>query len=95
MKQSKFLIYVDSNNATTSKWMPWELGYFDGYKPNKIGILPVRYNSEGTYTGQDYLELYPKIEKNSLNALYELKYSEINGKSFRTYFSNGSGVSLI
>ncbi|MFH7809790.1 toll/interleukin-1 receptor domain-containing protein [Acinetobacter sp. BSP-153] len=95
MKQSKFLIYVDSNNATTSKWMPWELGYFDGYKPNKIGILPVRYNSEGTYTGQEYLELYPKIEKNSLNALYELKYSEINGKSFRTYFSNGSGVSLI
>lgn len=95
MKQSKFLVYVDSNNATTSKWMPWELGYFDGYKPNKIGILPIRQNSEGSYTGQEYLGLYPKIEKNNLNALNELKYAEINGCLFTTYFTKGSGVSLI
>lgn len=95
MKQSKFLVYVDSNNATTSKWMPWELGYFDGYKPNKIGILPIRQNSEGSYTEQEYLGLYPKIEKNSLNLLNELKYAKINGSLFTTYFTKGSGVSLI
>lgn len=94
MKQSKFLVYVDSNNASASKWMPWELGYFDGYKPNKIGILPIRQNSEGYYTGQEYLELYPKIEKNSLNTLNELKYAEINGSLFTTYFTKNSGVSL-
>lgn len=94
MKQSKFLLYVDSNNATASKWMPWELGYFDGYKPNKIGILPIRQNPEGYYTGQEYLGLYPKIEKNSLNVLNELKYAEINGSLFTTYFTKTSGVSL-
>ncbi|MDH1800699.1 toll/interleukin-1 receptor domain-containing protein [Acinetobacter johnsonii] len=94
MKQSKFLLYVDSNNATASKWMPWELGYFDGYKPNKIGILPIRQNPEGYYTGQEYLGLYPKIEKNSLNVLNELKYAEINGSLFTTYFTKTSGVPL-
>ncbi|HJF16088.1 MAG TPA: toll/interleukin-1 receptor domain-containing protein [Globicatella sulfidifaciens] len=94
MKQSKFLLYVDSNNATASKWMPWELGYFDGYKPNKIGILPIRQNPEGYYTGQEYLGLYPKIEKNSLNVLNEFKYAEINGSLFTTYFTKTSGVSL-
>lgn len=94
MKQSKFLLYVDSNNATASKWMPWELGYFDGYKPNKIGILPIRQNPEGYYTGQEYLGLYPKIEKNSLNVLNEFKYAEINGSLFKTYFTKTSGVSL-
>ena len=94
MKQSKFLLYIDSNNANASKWMPWELGYFDGYKPNKIGILPIRQNPEGYYTGQEYLGLYPKIEKNSLNVLNELKYAEINGSLFTTYFTKTSGVSL-
>lgn len=94
MKQSKFLLYVDSNNANASKWMPWELGYFDGYKPNKIGILPIRQNPEGYYTGQEYLGLYPKIEKNSLNVLNEFKYAEINGSLFTTYFTKNSGVSL-
>ena len=95
MRQSKFLVYVDSNNATTSTWMPWELGYFDGYKPNKVGILPIRQNAEGSYIGQEYLGLYPKIEKNSLNVLNELKYAEINGSLFTTYFTKTSGVSLL
>lgn len=94
MKQSKFLLYIDSNNANASKWMPWELGYFDGYKPNKIGILPIRQNPEGYYTGQEYLGLYPKIEKNSLNVLNEFKYAKINGSLFTTYFTKTSGVSL-
>lgn len=81
MKQSNFLVYVDSNNSITSKWMPWELGYFDGYKPNKIGILPIRQNTEDSYTGQEYLELYPKLEKNSSQILHEFKYSQFNGSN--------------
>ncbi|WP_296555399.1 hypothetical protein [Pigmentiphaga sp.] len=30
MRQSKSLIYLATDAATTSKWMPWELGFFDG-----------------------------------------------------------------
>lgn len=32
MRQSSSLIYAHSNQSGTSKWMPWELGYFDGFR---------------------------------------------------------------
>lgn len=63
MRASSSLVYVHSPNTTDSKWMPWELGYFDGFKPQFIWVLPlvVQYDSE--YKGQEYLGLYPTIEK--------------------------------
>lgn len=66
MKQCKMLFYVTSQNAGHSKWMPWELGYFDGSKPNKVWILPLLEHSWQTFKGQEYLSLYPVINKNSL-----------------------------
>ncbi|MDM1270953.1 toll/interleukin-1 receptor domain-containing protein [Acinetobacter indicus] len=84
MRQSKFLVYVDSNNATTSKWMPWELGYFDGFKPKKIGILPIKNKTEDTYIGQEYLGLYPVIEK--AYAFNDWKNSRISNEFFQNYF---------
>ncbi|MGA8884612.1 MAG: toll/interleukin-1 receptor domain-containing protein [Acinetobacter sp.] len=86
MKQSKFLVYVDSDNASTSKWMPWELGYFDGYNSEKIGILVIRNNSNEIYKGQEYLNLYPTIEKGNLNSA--LNNARINSQSFNDYFGN-------
>lgn len=38
MMQSDSLLYVATDNATNSKWMPWELGYFDGLKRDKVRI---------------------------------------------------------
>lgn len=71
MKQSKSLIYVATKNATNSKWMPWELGFFDGFKSEAIAILPLTENENDTYDGQEYLSLYPLVTKD--------KYS--NGQS--------------
>ena len=86
MKQSKFLVYVDSDNASTSKWMPWELGYFDGYNSEKIGILVIRNNSNEIYKGQEYLNLYPTIEKGNLGSA--LNNATINNQLFYDYFGN-------
>src|SRR4051794_35026192 len=33
-------IYVHSANSSDSVWMPWELGYFDGYKPRQVDFAP-------------------------------------------------------
>jgi len=41
MRQSESLLYVATKNALKSKWMPWELGYFDGFKNGGVVILPV------------------------------------------------------
>ncbi|MBE2262433.1 MAG: toll/interleukin-1 receptor domain-containing protein [Burkholderiaceae bacterium] len=64
MRQSKSLIYLSSDNSSSSKWMPWELGYFDGFKPDGVAIMPVLENSTDTFIGQEYLGLYPIVQRN-------------------------------
>lgn len=64
MRQSKSLIWVATEAASESKWMPWELGYFDGYKPKQVAILPLVDNAYSAFKGQEYLSLYPIVGKN-------------------------------
>ncbi len=62
MKNSKSLIYLFSNNSKRSRWMPWELGYFDAYN-GTVGILPIAPDSGSLdFTQEEYLDLYPKVE---------------------------------
>jgi hypothetical protein len=63
MKSCKRLVYATSENASKSKWMPWELGYFDGHKPGQVYILPLVENPSDDFQGQEYLSLYPVIGK--------------------------------
>lgn len=75
MKQSRCLIYATSDNSKKSRWMPWELGYFDGVKTKMVGILPIkRYtnNFKDDFKGEEYLGLYYYIEK-ALNQNNNLK----------------------
>jgi len=59
MNSSKSLFYVTTENATGSKWMPWECGYFDGFR-EKVAIVPIqKYPYSNEYNGQEYLGLYP------------------------------------
>jgi hypothetical protein len=62
MNHCLFFIYASSDASPNSKWMPWELGYFDGLRPGKIGILPVVESTGDAFNGQEYLGLYPPYE---------------------------------
>lgn len=64
MNRCKSLFFATSSNSVDSKWMPWELGYFDG-KVGKSAILPVyEYDSStNSFKGQEYLGLYPYVTK--------------------------------
>lgn len=62
MDQSRFLLYATSETSSQSKWMPWELGYFDGSKPGKVGIIPLVRSEFTDFVGQEYLSLYPAYE---------------------------------
>lgn len=64
MRQSNSLIWVATEAASESKWMPWELGYFDGFKPKQVAILPLVDNPTDVFRGQEYLALYPVVDKN-------------------------------
>ena len=69
MKQCKSLFFVTSVNSSGSKWMPWELGYFDGLK-QRVAILPILESPTVTseYKEQEYLGLYPYIDKTKLKS---------------------------
>lgn len=64
MKQSKSLFYATSENTVNSKWMPWELGYFDGLKDKRVAILPIKKNNNFSedFKGQEYLGLYYYVD---------------------------------
>ncbi|MCG2462385.1 hypothetical protein K8352_16610 [Flavobacteriaceae bacterium F89] len=61
MKQCKALLYAFSENATNSKWMPWELGYFDGIK-GTVAVLPISRTSKSSFQGSEYLGIYYFIQ---------------------------------
>ena len=61
MRKCKTLVFVTTDNSPSSKWMPWELGYFDALR-NRVSVFPLE-NTPGVtrYHGQEYLGLYPYI----------------------------------
>jgi len=66
MQQSECLFFATSENSPNSKWMPWELGYFDGIKNKRVAILPISKNNNNFseyFQGQEYLGLYCWIVK--------------------------------
>jgi hypothetical protein len=62
MNHCYFLLFVSSSASTSSKWMPWELGYFDGKHQGRIGILPIVESTGQGFLGQEYLGIYPTYE---------------------------------
>ena len=68
MKQSRCLFYATTDNASNSRWMPWELGYKDG-QSNRSAILPIQSTVQRSFKGQEYLGIYPYVvqEKNTLH----------------------------
>ena len=62
MEKSKALLFLVSDNASISKWMPWELGFMDGLN-KRVAIVPMANQNTDVYTGQEYLGLYPYLSK--------------------------------
>lgn len=73
MNNSRSLILAVSTNAQTSKWMPWELGYMDA-KTKKCSVLPISEsdNASESYSGFEYLKLYPFIKKGNVGGISNL-----------------------
>jgi hypothetical protein len=61
MRQCKCLFYLRTLNSEVSKWMPWELGFFDGFS-GRVAILPISKNVRHSYDGLEYLGIYPYVD---------------------------------
>ena len=91
MRQSKSLLYLASDNSSSSKWMPWELGYFDGFKPDGVAIMPVLDSATDAFKGQEYLGLYPIVQKDTYKDGSPDVFVEERGVRWTTLKKFGSG----
>ena len=59
---NKFIL-VATEGAITSKWCNWELGFGDAHKyRDNIAIMPITDKPGGTFSGSEYLQIYPSIK---------------------------------
>lgn len=80
MRASLSLVYAHSASSGNSNWMPWELGYFDGFKPGCLWILPIVASYDSEFKSQEYLGLYPTVEKLAdLHGRLNLGFSDVGG----------------
>ena len=78
-RSDKF-VFLATNGAIESKWCNWELGLGDAHKyPDNIALLPAE-EYIGGYIGNEYLKLYPYIERIGEREFYLCKRDEY-GKS--------------
>ena len=62
MGQCTSLLYMYSRHSQSSRWMPWELGYFDGRNGN-VAVLPILPDQGALdFEREEYLQLYPKAD---------------------------------
>jgi hypothetical protein len=63
MRACASMLFATSKASPNSKWMPWELGYFDGLRQGQIAVLPLVETPSDGFKGQEYIGLYPVFER--------------------------------
>jgi len=62
IKENQKFIFLATEGAINSKWCNWELGFGDSHKyMDNIALFPVR-NDYDSFSGSEYLNIYPRIE---------------------------------
>lgn len=68
MQMCSSLLFATSDAAAESKWMPWELGYFDALREGRVAIVPISESRlpGSDWKGREYLGLYPYITRDTI-----------------------------
>lgn len=68
IEQNDVFVLLATDRALNSKWVPWELGVADKAKGyDRIAVVPVTRN--GTFQGNEYVQIYRQIKKEGFSAL--------------------------
>lgn len=78
IRSCAYFLFLATSNSMQSRWCPWEIGYADGKKTlDEILIVPTR-DAANTY-GNEYLELYRRIDFTSMSRLEALRPGQAYG----------------
>jgi hypothetical protein len=62
IKECDKFILLATEKAISSKWCNWELGFGDANKYfRNIAVMPITEKEEGSFSGNEYLAIYPII----------------------------------
>jgi len=82
--RADWFLFLATQNSMASRWCPWEIGFADGRKPHeRIVIVPTQ-DSYGHFYGNEYLNLYNKIDVASGTLGLALFDTRGSGKWVRT-----------
>jgi hypothetical protein len=60
---ANYFLFLATAHSTVSRWCPWEIGFADGVKSYEaIFIIPTR-DSSNTHYGNEYLQIYQRIDE--------------------------------
>jgi hypothetical protein len=88
--QTDWFLFLATNNSTSSRWCPWEIGYADSIQPHeKIIMIPTE-DDNGSWHGNEYLQLYKRIIAASNNFTNKSGYAvfEVNADKNGTWINN-------
>lgn len=94
-KYDKFIL-IATNGAIESKWCNWELGYGDAFKfdKKKIALFPIA-KDDGTWKGNEYLQIYPTIQYYDGSQRYSNTNEIIPEGYYYRYKGNNGGFILM
>ncbi|SSS38462.1 Uncharacterised protein [Acinetobacter baumannii] len=69
IQEADYFFFLATPNSVKSRWCPWEIGYADGVKEyESIFVIPTQ-DRYGSYYGNEYLQLYQRIEESQQGPL--------------------------
>jgi len=78
---TNWFLFLATSNSTHSRWCPWEIGYADAVKDyERILIVPTEDDS-GKWYGNEYLQLYKKIDEGTNKQTGESGYAAFEARS--------------
>lgn len=83
IKTCDWFLFLATANSMTSRWCPWELGYADGQKPHER-IAIVQTSDSTTTHGNEYMQLYRRIDTSSAGELIWVPAGGTHGQFVRT-----------
>ena len=98
IKNADKFIFFASNKAIESFWCNWELGIGDTHKFMKhIAILPIKgfATPDAKYKGNEYLQIYPRIDYEAGNNRYRTSKKLIAEGYYFSEPINEEGVRII
>lgn len=92
MRSCRSLLYATSSAAKKSVWMPWELGYMDSHTKSRVAIVPIVDDGQENhdFRGQEYLGLYPYLDKTGTAFYIHESYKTYVG--FKRWFEGADPV---